>query len=47
LIGLTGVIRGFGSVGNPMLCLDGLFEIMVGSQSIELMTMEVGARNLN
>jgi ribosomal protein L24 len=47
LKGLTGIIRRFSSGGNPVLAVDGLFEVMVGLKNIRMTTATVDARRLN
>ena len=47
LKGLTGIIRRFSSGGNPVLAVDGLFEVMVGLRNIRLSTVTVDGRKLN
>jgi hypothetical protein len=47
LKGLTGIIRRFGSTGNPVLAIDGLFEVMVGLKRIQLTAATVNSRNIN
>ena len=43
LKGLTAVISGFGSRGNPILCVDGFFNVMVGLQHIKPLVSLVNA----
>ena len=47
LTGLTGIIRRFGCAGNPVLAIDGLFEVMVGLKAIKLTAATVDATKLN
>jgi hypothetical protein len=47
LKGLTGIIRRFGCAGNPVLAIDGLFEVMVGLKAIKLTAATVDASKLN
>ena len=47
LQGLTGIIRRFSSSGNPVLAVDGLFEVLVGLKNVRLSTVRVDARKLN
>ena len=47
LDGLTGIIRRFCNSGNPVVAIDGLFEVMVGLRTIKLTTPTVDTSRLN
>jgi hypothetical protein len=36
LSGLRGVVRRFGSLGNPVSAIDGFFEVMVGVKVVKV-----------